>query len=72
MAWATMATMRKYNFDVNIIETIEALYRMATSAVLVNNEICPFLKTTVGVRTKLYFITSTVQYLPQKHHAGDP
>jgi hypothetical protein len=44
---ALRQTMRKYNFDIN---TIEGLYRMATSAVLVNNEIGPFFITTVGVR----------------------
>jgi hypothetical protein len=43
-------TMRKYKFDVNIIETIEALYGMTTSTVLVNNEIGPFFKTTVDVK----------------------
>ena len=42
--------LRNYNIDENLILIIESLYNKANSAVLINNEIGDFFKTTVGVR----------------------
>lgn len=42
--------MREYNFEEDLVQTIEALYKSASSAVLINNEAGEFFETTVGVR----------------------
>ena len=42
--------MRNFNFDNNLIQVMEALYRDSSSAVLLNNNLGDFFKTTVGVR----------------------
>ena len=44
------ATMRKYNFNANLIRTIQQLYDKATSAVQMNDSIGKWFRTTVGVR----------------------
>ena len=43
-------TLRKFNIEEGLTQTIEALYNNASSAVLLNKEIGEFFPTTVGVR----------------------
>ena len=52
MVWhaALWATMKKYNISTNLIQVIKNLYSKATSAVLFNNSIGDWFRTTVGVR----------------------
>ena len=47
---ALWATMKKYNISTNLIRVIKNLYDKATSAVLFNNSIRDWFRTTVGVR----------------------
>ena len=42
--------MKKYNISTNLIRAVKNLYDMATSAVLFNNSIGDWFRTTVGVR----------------------
>ena len=42
--------LRKFGIEEGIIQTIQALYKTASSAVLLNNQIGEYFKTTVGVR----------------------
>ena len=42
--------MKKYNISTNLIRVIKNLYDKATSAVLFNNSIGDWFRTTVGVR----------------------
>ena len=42
--------MRNFNIDGHLIQVIESLYKDSSSAVLINNNIGDFFKTTVGVR----------------------
>ena len=44
------ATMKKYNISTNLIQVIKNLYNKATSAVLFNNNMGDWFRTTVGVR----------------------
>ena len=44
------ATIKKYNISANLIRVIKNLYNKATSAVLFNNRIGDWFRTTVGVR----------------------
>ena len=45
-----MATTKKYNISINLIRVIKNLYDKTTSAVLFNNSIGDWFRTTVGVR----------------------
>ena len=47
---ALWAIMRLYNINANLIRTIECLYDKATSAVLLDNNIGEWFRTTIGVR----------------------
>ena len=47
---ALWATMRKYNISTDLIQVIKKPYNKATSAVLFNNSIGGWFRTTVGVR----------------------
>ena len=47
---ALWATMKKYNTSANLIRVIKNLYDKATSAVLFNNSIGDWFRTTAGVR----------------------
>ena len=47
---ALWATIKKYNISTNFIQVIKNLYNKATSAVLFNNSIGDWFRTTVGVR----------------------
>ena len=42
--------LRKFGIEEGLIQTIQALYNTASSAVLLNNQIGDYFKTTVGVR----------------------
>ena len=42
--------MKKYNISTNLIQVIKNLYDKATSAVLFNNSMGDWFRTTVGVR----------------------
>ncbi|KAI8486085.1 hypothetical protein Bbelb_361850 [Branchiostoma belcheri] len=42
--------LREFNIDESLVQTIEALYKNATSAVLLGNQVGGFFRTTVGVR----------------------
>ena len=47
---ALWATMKKCNISTNLIQVIKNLYNKAASAVLFNNSIGDWFRTTVGVR----------------------
>ena len=47
---ALCATMKKYNISANLIRVIKYLYDKATGAVLFNNSIGDWFRTTVGLR----------------------
>ena len=47
---ALWATIKKYNISTNLIQVIKNLYNKATSAVLFNDSIGDWFRTTVGVR----------------------
>ena len=57
-------TLRSYNFEKGLIQTIQALYEEATSAVLLNNKVGEPLRTSVEVRQGCLLSPTHGQRLP--------
>jgi len=65
---ALWATMKMYNTNANLINTIKQLYDKASSAVSLNGSIGDWFETTVGVRKRLFAFSNSLPHLIGKNH----